>query len=84
MWLKKAVNLPVILVGGIRSMALASEIVNSGEADLISMSRPFIREPDVLKKWQEKAGNVSNCVSCNRCFPFRDPEAGVICRKEER
>ncbi len=83
-WVKKAVNVPVILVGGIRSLALASEIVNSGDADMISMSRPFIREPGILKKWQENTGGISDCVSCNRCFPFRDPEAGVSCRKEKR
>lgn len=83
-WVKQAVHVPVILVGGIRSPALAKEIVNSGDADMISMSRPFIRDSGVLNKWQENAGNISDCVSCNRCFPLRNPEIGVSCRKEKR
>ncbi len=81
---KNTVNIPVILVGGIRSLALASEIVNGGEADLIAMSRPFIREPGILKRWQKNASGTTDCISCNRCLPPKELESGlVVCRKKK-
>jgi 2,4-dienoyl-CoA reductase-like NADH-dependent reductase (Old Yellow Enzyme family) len=81
---KRAVNVPVILVGGIRSLALANDIVSSGDADLIAMSRPFIREPAFLKRWRENATKVVDCISCNRCFPPRPSDGSVVvCRQEQ-
>jgi 2,4-dienoyl-CoA reductase-like NADH-dependent reductase (Old Yellow Enzyme family) len=65
---KKAVTVPVIAVGGIRSLAQAQDIVDSGDADLISMCRPFIREPGLLKRWQENDSSAARCISCNRCY----------------
>ena len=41
---KHAVSVPVAVVGGVRSLTLSQEIINSGDADMISMSRPFIRD----------------------------------------
>ena len=74
---KAAVKVPVILVGGLRSTAVMEDIINSGTADMISMSRPFVREPDLVNKLaagQPKA----TCVSCNACF---NPQ-GLKCRYE--
>lgn len=58
---------PLIQVGGIRSFKVAEEIVNDGYADFISMSRPFIMEPDLPQKWLNKLSDKSTCTSCNRC-----------------
>jgi len=58
---------PLILVGGIRSFEVAEGIVKDGYADFISMSRPFIMEPDLSQKWLNKLSDKSNCTSCNRC-----------------
>ncbi len=55
------------LVHGIRSLECMEALVNKDLADLISMSRPFIREPDFVKKL--KAGQkASTCTSCNKCI----------------
>lgn len=66
---KRAVTVPIVLVGGIRSLEKANDILKSGDADLISMSRPFIREPDLLLRWQRGETKAANCISCNRCTP---------------
>jgi len=58
---------PLILVGGIRSFEVAEGIVKDGHADFISMSRPFIMEPDLPKKWLNRVSEKSTCTSCNRC-----------------
>ena len=75
--LKRSVNVPAILVGGIRSLALSQEIVISGDADMISMCRPFIREPDLIKRWQENYSREAECISCNSCHPL--PGRGLEC-----
>lgn len=64
--LKKRVDVPVILVGGLRSLSTMEEIVDSGDADFVSLSRPFIREPDLVLKLKAGTPAVS-CISCNRC-----------------
>ena len=73
--LKREVNVPVIEVGGIRSLEMAQSIVDNGDADLISLCRPLIRQPDLLLRWQKGDREPSRCVSCNRCF-------GIIMRQE--
>ena len=60
-------RIPLILVGGFRSVSAMKQAVVSGAADLVSLSRPFICEPDLLKRFA--AGQTrANCISCNRCF----------------
>lgn len=55
------------LVNGIRSLKCMKAIINKDLADLISMSRPFIKEPDLVKRL--KAGQeASTCTSCNVCI----------------
>lgn len=66
---KKAVNVPVALVGGIRSLETANEILDSGDTDMISLSRPLVREPQLALRWQKGQANPATCISCNKCFP---------------
>ncbi len=77
--LKDKVKIPVILVGGIRTFEAADEIVKSGVADYISLCRPLIREPDLIKKW--KSGNLkkSECISDSACFQPGIEGKGVHC-----
>jgi len=73
--IKQAANIPVILVGGMRSLEVMEEIVAGGTADLVALCRPLVMEPDLitrLKNGQAKAA----CISCNGCFN----QAGLSCR----
>ena len=65
---KKVVRVPVAEVGGIRTISLANEIIQSGDADIISISSPFIREPHLLARWKSGDTTPAKCISCNRCF----------------
>ncbi|MDM7919413.1 MAG: NADH:flavin oxidoreductase [Methanosarcina sp.] len=76
--IKSAVSIPVILVGGIRSLSVMEELLENGFADLISMSRTFISEPDLVLKLKSGGAKKARCVSCNLCF---DPE-GIRCNFE--
>lgn len=61
-------GIPLLLVGGLRRTAHMEAILEKGDADLLSMSRPFIREPFVVKKIREGRADRVSCVSCNRCL----------------
>ena len=66
---RHTVSVPVMAVAGIRSLSVAQSIVDSGDADMISMGRPFIREPNLIVRWERDMRNAA-CVSCSRCFAF--------------
>jgi 2,4-dienoyl-CoA reductase-like NADH-dependent reductase (Old Yellow Enzyme family) len=57
---------PLALVNGFRTKTVMQAVVNSGIADLISMSRPFINEPDLVKRLKEGQREV-NCIRCDAC-----------------
>ena len=61
-------DIPLGLVGGMRTMDKMSQVIANQDADLISMSRPFIREPFIVKKFKENRKDKVACVSCNRCL----------------
>ena len=65
--LRPEVSLPLILVGGMRSPRVIEKILSDGTADMVSMSRPFIREPQLLKRWKEGDRKKVACVSCSKC-----------------
>jgi 2,4-dienoyl-CoA reductase-like NADH-dependent reductase (Old Yellow Enzyme family) len=62
-------HIPVILVGGIRSRSVAEDVLTAGDADLVALSRPLIREPDLPRKFRE-GKDKADCISCNGCMRF--------------
>jgi 2,4-dienoyl-CoA reductase-like NADH-dependent reductase (Old Yellow Enzyme family) len=60
-------NMALFLVGGMRRAEHMEEVLARGEADFICLARPFIRQPDLVKKFRE-GEKQSTCQSCNRCF----------------
>jgi 2,4-dienoyl-CoA reductase-like NADH-dependent reductase (Old Yellow Enzyme family) len=72
---KRRLTIPLILVGGIRSLPVAEKLVQDGICDFISMSRPFIREPDLVNRWKSGDRSKASCASDNLCFgPVRKGE----------
>ncbi|MFW9781082.1 MAG: NADH:flavin oxidoreductase [Candidatus Heimdallarchaeota archaeon] len=68
--IKKVIDIPLILVGGINSIDLVEKILNDGEADFVSFSRPLIREPDLPNRWINGIGSKNvECDYCNSCLP---------------
>ncbi|MDY6793210.1 MAG: NADH:flavin oxidoreductase [Thermodesulfobacteriota bacterium] len=78
------IDIPIILVGGIRSFDIAEHIINSNIADYISMSRPFIREPDLVNRWKSGDRSKAACLSDSRCFVPTRTGKGIYCVMEER
>jgi len=66
---KEAVgDVVVSVVGGVRKLAEMEQIVSDRRVDCVSMSRPFIREPFLVKRFQQGEAAEAACISCNRCF----------------
>jgi 2,4-dienoyl-CoA reductase-like NADH-dependent reductase (Old Yellow Enzyme family) len=71
-------GVPFILVGGLRDLASMEELVSSGTTDLVSLCRPLIRQPHLVKRFAEGTADTATCEYCNRClaavfraFPLR-------------
>jgi 2,4-dienoyl-CoA reductase-like NADH-dependent reductase (Old Yellow Enzyme family) len=82
--IKKAINVPVILVGGVRSFEVAQAIIGDGTADFIAMSRPLIREPALVNRWQSGDRRRAACTSDNLCFKPGFIGRGVYCVTAEK
>lgn len=80
---KESLDIPIILVGGIRSFAVADRIISEPAADCVSMSRPLIREPDLVKRWKSGDHTRAACLSDNRCFEPAMAGRGVCCIVEQ-
>ncbi len=65
--IKAAVDVPIILVGGLRNLSMMEDVIREGKADLVAMSRPFIREPRIVKRWMDGNSEPSSCISCDGC-----------------
>ena len=59
---------PVIVVGGFRSFDTMEAVLNQTNIELISLSRPLLREPDLPNKMKADPSVISKCVSCNACY----------------
>jgi len=80
--LKPDLPIPLILVGGVRSVHRAEQALLSGAADLVSLARPLVREPDLPKKWREGTAERASCTSCNRCLGEIEQGSRLACYQE--
>lgn len=76
--IKAAVKCPIMVVGGFRSVEVC-EAALKADADYISMSRPFIREPELANRWRSGDRARATCISCNGCFIPAFKEGGIYC-----
>jgi 2,4-dienoyl-CoA reductase-like NADH-dependent reductase (Old Yellow Enzyme family) len=77
--LKALTDIPIILVGGIRSFHIADSLVEDGTTDYISLCRPLIREPGLINRWKSGDLRQSLCLSDNLCYKTSVSGNGVSC-----
>jgi 2,4-dienoyl-CoA reductase-like NADH-dependent reductase (Old Yellow Enzyme family) len=61
------------LVDGLSTLAGMQAVVDMEVADLVSLSRPFIREPDLVRKLAAGQSGAT-CTRCDACYDFRGEE----------
>jgi 2,4-dienoyl-CoA reductase-like NADH-dependent reductase (Old Yellow Enzyme family) len=65
--IKRNVDVPVIVVGGIRSLQDITTIISEKGIDFVSLSRPFVIEPDIASRFQQ-GQERSRCIDCGYCL----------------
>ncbi|MCG9566586.1 NADPH-dependent 2,4-dienoyl-CoA reductase [Vibrio chagasii] len=64
---KPYVSIPVITCNRINTPEEAERIISSGQADMVSMARPFLADPDFVNKAaQDQAQFINTCIGCNQ------------------
>ena len=66
--LRNVVDIPLILVGGLKSYEVADLLVKDDLCDYIAFSRPLLREPDLVNRWKSGDTSRSRCGSDNSCL----------------
>lgn len=65
--IREAINpTPIGLVGGFTKLETVKQAVEKGLTDMVSLSRPFIREPDLVKNLK-KGQKEATCIRCDAC-----------------
>ncbi|RLG94360.1 NADH oxidase [Candidatus Bathyarchaeota archaeon] len=77
--IKRAIDVPVIVVGVIREPWYAEKILEEGKADYVALGRALLADPE----WPKKAFNgdevaIRRCISCNECVRARHYEGTAI------
>jgi 2,4-dienoyl-CoA reductase-like NADH-dependent reductase (Old Yellow Enzyme family) len=65
---KDALELPVILLGGINRLETIRRTLDEGFA-FVQMGRALLREPDLVRKMRDGQQSEGVCIHCNRCMP---------------
>jgi 2,4-dienoyl-CoA reductase (NADPH2) len=65
--LRPEVSIPVITSNRINTPDVAEDLLARGQADMVSMARPWLADPDfILKAAAGKAGDIAPCIACNQ------------------
>jgi 2,4-dienoyl-CoA reductase-like NADH-dependent reductase (Old Yellow Enzyme family) len=72
-------DLPLALVGGLRTLGVMEDVLASGNADLVSLCRPLISEPDFPNQLKAGLKDKSRCISANNCWA-EESGMGIGCK----
>lgn len=79
----RALDIPVICVGGVRSREVAERLLDRGVA-MVSLARPLVRQPALPRAWQRGREDKAQCISCNRCFVELGLEQPLRCWQRDK
>ncbi len=76
---KSAVSVPIVVAGRINNPQLAEEILVSGKADLVAITRGLVADPDLPNKaCNGQIQRIRKCIACNACLDT-DYEGHIAC-----
>ncbi|MBN2192411.1 MAG: NADH:flavin oxidoreductase [Polyangiaceae bacterium] len=75
---RRAVRMPLVLLGGIKSRADLALAMREG-FELVAMGRALVHDPALVAKYATGEFDDSGCIPCNRCVAEMDREGGVCC-----
>lgn len=64
---RQALNIPVITSNRINTPEVAEEVLARGDADMVSMARPFLADAEfVIKAIEDRSDEINTCIGCNQ------------------
>ncbi|MFQ3235380.1 MAG: 2,4-dienoyl-CoA reductase (NADPH2) [Paraglaciecola sp.] len=64
---RESLSIPVITSNRINTPEVAEEVLARGDADMVSMARPFLADPDfVIKSMEDRSDEINTCIGCNQ------------------
>ncbi|MCX6344153.1 MAG: hypothetical protein NT018_03670 [Armatimonadetes bacterium] len=81
--IKNEVGMPVIVVGGIRTLESMTSIISNHGMDAISLCRPLICEPDIPIRIKNGTFTRSQCANCNLCTIHCDSKQPTRCHAKK-
>ncbi len=75
---RRAVDIPLAYLGGVRSGANVKEAMEKG-FDAVAFARPLLREPELVLKWEANPAAESLCDNCNSCIAYIYHKDGTRC-----
>ncbi|MEQ1805591.1 MAG: NADPH-dependent 2,4-dienoyl-CoA reductase, partial [Burkholderiaceae bacterium] len=78
---KRAVSIPVIASNRINTPEIAEGILASGDADMVSMARPFLADAEFMRKAEQgRADTINTCIACNQaCLDYIFSDRPATC-----
>ena len=65
--LRGSVNVPLITTNRINTPQIAEQILADGDADMVSMARPFLADPEFVNKAAAgRSDEINTCIGCNQ------------------
>ncbi|TBR42507.1 NADPH-dependent 2,4-dienoyl-CoA reductase [Marinomonas agarivorans] len=65
--MRQELTLPLITSNRINTPEIAEDVLARGDADMVSMARPFLADPEFLiKAYANKADEINTCIACNQ------------------
>lgn len=61
------VKVPIITVGGIKTLEVTEKLLNESKIEMFAISRPLLAEPHLIKRWKEGDTSKVKCVRCSKC-----------------
>jgi 2,4-dienoyl-CoA reductase-like NADH-dependent reductase (Old Yellow Enzyme family) len=63
-----ALSLPLILLGGVNRLDTVEAALDEGFS-FVAMARALLREPDLVRRWEQGSTDEGLCIHCNKCMP---------------
>jgi len=76
---RQVTDLPLAIVGGLRTRGVMEDMLASGDAALVSLCRPLISEPDFPNQLKAGLKDKSRCISSNNCWA-NENGIGIGCK----
>ncbi len=82
---RAAVDLPLILLGGVSELSTVHRAMDEG-FEFVAMGRALLREPDLISRWEAGRTEPSLCIHCNKCMPtiYRGTRCVLVPREQDR